>query len=40
VAIKKPEVRSDIQFGNDFPFAVLTALIADMGDTVHHQHVR
>lgn len=39
VAVKEPQVRMDIQFGDDLTFAELTAFVADMGDTVEHQHI-
>ena len=40
VAVEKPEIRGDIQFGNDFPFAILAAFVADMSNAIDHQHVR
>jgi hypothetical protein len=39
VAAEKPEVGIDIQFGNDFAFAVLAAFVGDAGYAIHHQHV-
>ena len=40
MAGEKPQVRGDIQLGDQFTFAVLATLFADMGDAIHHQHVR
>jgi hypothetical protein len=40
MTVKKPEVRVDIQLGDDFAFAELPASLADMGDAIEHQHIR
>ncbi|MNP59410.1 hypothetical protein D3C76_1544050 [compost metagenome] len=40
VASEEPQVRIDIQLGDQFTFAVLAAFFADMGDAIDHQHVR
>ena len=40
MAVEEPEVRIDIELCDDFPFAVLSAAIADMGNAVEHEHGR
>src|SRR5471032_2278659 len=40
VAGEEPQVRIDIQLGDQFTFAELATLGADMGDAIDHQHVR
>jgi len=37
---KKPEIRKDIQLGEDLALAEGTALVTDFDDAVHHEHVR
>ena len=39
MAIKEPEVRPDIQLGDDLALAELSTLGADVGNPVQHQHV-
>ncbi len=39
VAFEEPEFGLDVEFGDDLTLAVGAAPIADVGDTVHHQHV-
>src|SRR5690606_25719714 len=39
VAGEEPEVRIDIEFGDDLALAVFTAGVADMHDAIDHQHV-
>ena len=40
VAVEKPEIRGDIQFGNDLAFAIAAAFVADVSNAIDHQHVR
>src|SRR5690606_26064712 len=40
MAAKDPEVRIDIQLGDQFALAVLATPLADMNDAIDHQHVR
>ena len=40
VAGEEPEVGVDVQFGDDFAFAVFAAVVGDADDAVHHQHIR
>src|SRR5690606_29805009 len=40
MAAKEPEVRIDIQLGDQFALAVLATHLADMNDAIDHQHVR
>ena len=30
----------DVQFGDDFAFAVFAAVVGDADNAIHHQHVR
>ena len=39
VAGEEPEVGVDVQFGDDFAFAVFAAVVVDADDAVHHQHI-
>ena len=39
MAGEEPQVRVDIQLGDQFTFAVLATLGADVGDAINHQHV-
>ncbi len=39
VAGKKPQVRVDIQFGDQFTLAELATFVADVCDAIDHQHV-
>ena len=36
VAVKEPQVRCDVQFGNNFAFAVGAAFVGDMGNAIQH----
>ena len=38
MALKKPKIRMDIEFGAHEAFAVAAAVIADIDNTVEHQH--
>ncbi|MDT4873928.1 hypothetical protein FQZ97_1091970 [compost metagenome] len=40
VAGEEPQVRRDIELGDDFALAVFAAGVADMSDAIDHQHVR
>ncbi len=40
MAGEEPKFRVDVQFGYDFTFAMFAAFGADMGNTIHHQHIR
>ena len=40
MTVEKPEARRDIQFGDDVTLAEFTAVQADLGDAVYHQHGR
>lgn len=39
VAFKEPEVRADIQLGDNLALAELTASVADMRNAVEHEHI-
>jgi hypothetical protein len=39
VAVEEPEIRRDIEFSQDFTLAVLAAMVVDLDDAIHHQHV-
>jgi hypothetical protein len=36
---KKPQVRMNVELGDEFALACGTSLGADMGDAVYHQHI-
>ena len=36
---EEPEVRLDVQFGDDLALAMQTAIGVDGGDAIHHEHV-
>jgi len=38
MALEKPQIWVQIELGDNFPFSVFTAFVADMHDTVKHQH--
>ncbi|GLQ12454.1 hypothetical protein GCM10007913_43870 [Devosia yakushimensis] len=38
MAIEKPEVRLEVEFGNDKALAIGAAFGLDLGDAVEHQH--
>ena len=38
MALEKPQIWIQIKLGDNFPFSVFTAFVADMHDTVEHQH--
>ncbi|KAG1077403.1 hypothetical protein G6F40_017091 [Rhizopus arrhizus] len=38
MAAEEPQVRADIQFGAYHAFAMRSAVLADFGDAVEHQH--
>ena len=40
VTVKEPQIRRDIELGNDMTLAMRTTVTADFGDAVHHQHRR
>ena len=40
MTLKKPQIRIQIKFSNNFAFSVFAAFIADMRDTIKHQHWR
>src|SRR5690554_1776376 len=39
VTTKKPQVRIDIELGDDLPLAVFAALVANVNDPVNHEHI-
>lgn len=39
MAAEEPEVRVNIQLGNNFAFAVIAASFRNVNDAIHHQHV-
>jgi hypothetical protein len=39
VAVEEPQVRVDVEFGDELALAVMAAFFADADDTVEHQHV-
>src|SRR5690606_32616796 len=39
VAIKEPQVRADIELSNNLAFAICAAMVVDLDDTIHHQHI-
>lgn len=40
MAIEEPEVRPNVELGTDETLAVWTAILADFGDAIEHQHRR
>ena len=36
---EEPEVWIDVEFGDDFTLAILTTLISNKRDTIHHEHI-
>src|SRR5690606_8042247 len=40
MASEEPEIRVDIQLGDQLALAILAAHFADVNDTIDHQHVR
>ena len=40
MALEKPQVRANVEFGNHLSLAVSAAVLADPGDAVEHQHRR
>ena len=39
MAIEEPEIRSDVEFGQDLALAMLATVVIDLDDAIHHQHV-
>src|SRR5690554_2408910 len=39
VAVEEPQVRRDIQLGDDLPFVVITPFLTNAHDPVEHEHV-
>jgi len=37
---KKPQLRVHVEFSNNVPLAVITTILADLGNAVKHQHIR
>ncbi|OIQ81744.1 hypothetical protein GALL_364890 [mine drainage metagenome] len=36
---EKPQIRPDVEFGTHLALAVMPAVVGDVGDAVHHQHL-
>ncbi|MNT75881.1 hypothetical protein D3C72_2148230 [compost metagenome] len=40
MTVEEPEVRGDIEFGDDLALAMFATVVGDPDDAIHHQHVR